>query len=74
MARAGGGVDGDRLADIQRSHILEVLQRERGNKARAARHLGVNRRSLYRLMEKYNIQMAEPGHGARHDSGLPAGQ
>ena len=67
-------VDGDHLAEIQRAHILEVLQRERGNKARAARALGVNRRSLYRLLEKYHIQMAEPGHGARRDSGLPTGQ
>jgi DNA-binding NtrC family response regulator len=47
--------DGDRLSDIQRNHILEILQRERGNKARAARALGINRRSLYRLLEKYEI-------------------
>jgi transcriptional regulator with PAS, ATPase and Fis domain len=44
------------LADIERAHVLEVLKRERGNKARAARSLGVNRRSLYRLIEKYNLQ------------------
>jgi DNA-binding NtrC family response regulator len=44
------------LAAIQRAHVVEVLARERGNKAKAARALGVNRRSLYRLLEKYNIQ------------------
>lgn len=45
------------LAKVQRAHILEVLKRERGNKARTARALGVNRRSLYRLIEKFQIAM-----------------
>jgi DNA-binding NtrC family response regulator len=52
-------VEGDHLADIQRAHIIEVLARERGNKARAARVLGVNRRSLYRLLDKYQIELPE---------------
>jgi DNA-binding NtrC family response regulator len=47
--------DGIQLADVQRAHVLEILQREQGNKARAARSLGINRRSLYRLLEKYGI-------------------
>jgi len=46
---------GDDLASIQRSHIIEVLSREGGNKARTARALGINRRSLYRLLEKHSI-------------------
>jgi transcriptional regulator with PAS, ATPase and Fis domain len=49
--------NGEFLADIQRAHILDVLQRERGNKARTARALGLNRRSLYRLLEKYAIDL-----------------
>ena len=58
--------DGVFLADVQRTHILEVLKRERGNKARTARALGVNRRSLYRLLEKYGIEL--PADGA---AGVP---
>ena len=55
--RRGGSsiADTDQLTEVQRSHVLEILQRERGNKARAARALGINRRSLYRLLEKYGI-------------------
>jgi transcriptional regulator of acetoin/glycerol metabolism len=49
----------DNLADIQRSHVQEVLTRERGNKARTAKALGISRRSLYRLLEKYGIESAE---------------
>ncbi len=46
----------DALCEIQKAHVVGVLERERGNKARAARALGINRRSLYRLLDKYNIR------------------
>jgi DNA-binding NtrC family response regulator len=49
----------DNLAAVERAHVVDVLRRERGNKARAARTLGVNRRSLYRLVEKYSIKPDE---------------
>ncbi|HVA48410.1 MAG TPA: sigma-54 dependent transcriptional regulator [Pirellulales bacterium] len=45
----------DKLEEIERTHVVDVLEREKGNKARAARALGINRRSLYRLLEKYGI-------------------
>ncbi len=47
------------LATIERAHIVEVLQREKGNKSRAAGSLGINRRSLYRLIEKFGITADE---------------
>lgn len=47
--------DGDKLEEIERAHVVEVLLREKGNKARTARALGINRRSLYRLLEKYGV-------------------
>ena len=46
------------LADLERNRVLEVLELERGNKARAAKTLGLSRRSLYRLLEKYGIECA----------------
>jgi DNA-binding NtrC family response regulator len=49
----------DDLASIQRSKVVEVLRREHGNKSKAARALGVDRRKLYRLLEKYLITDAE---------------
>ena len=49
----------DDLAAIQRSKVVEVLRREAGNKSRAARALGIDRRKLYRLVEKYAIGDAE---------------
>ena len=43
------------LESIKRQHILQVYDEERHNKVRTARSLGVSRRSLYRLLEKYDI-------------------
>ena len=49
----------DDLAVIEREKVIEVLRRESGNKTRAARSLGIERRKIYRLIEKYNINDAE---------------
>jgi DNA-binding NtrC family response regulator len=49
----------DDLAAIQRSKVVEVLRRESGNKSKAARALGIDRRKLYRLLEKFSIADAE---------------
>lgn len=49
----------DDLGKIQRCKVVEVLRRESGNKSRSARALGVDRRKLYRLLEKYSITDTE---------------
>ena len=40
------------LEMLSHLHIAEVLNRNQGNKAKAARELGIARRSLYRILEK----------------------
>jgi DNA-binding NtrC family response regulator len=57
--RPGLTLDSDNLATLERRKVVDVLKRERGNKARAARAMGIDRRKLYRLLEKYAIQDAE---------------
>ena len=49
------------LATVNRSLVVEAMKQERGNKSRAAGKLGITRRSLYRLLEKYNIAPGEYG-------------
>lgn len=44
---------GDRLDDIAKAHVMEVLRKHNGNKAQAARTLGIHRRKLYRLLERF---------------------
>jgi transcriptional regulator with GAF, ATPase, and Fis domain len=45
----------DDLTSLQRAKIIEVMTEENGNKARAARRLGISRRSLYRALERFEI-------------------
>jgi DNA-binding NtrC family response regulator len=44
------------LREVERCHAMQVLRREKGNKVRAARVLGISRRALYRLIEKYHLE------------------
>lgn len=48
------------LEDLERAHIIDVLKQQKGNKARAARVLGIHRRKLYRLIDRYHIDPDAP--------------
>jgi DNA-binding NtrC family response regulator len=41
------------LDEIERRHILRVLEAVQGNKSRAAQVLGLDRKTLYRRLERY---------------------
>ncbi len=48
--------DPNHLSEVERRHVRNILQQEKGNKVHAARILGISRRSLYRLIEKYHLE------------------
>ncbi|MFY8201455.1 MAG: helix-turn-helix domain-containing protein, partial [Pirellula staleyi] len=53
LTHVAGIGDAIPMESISKMHITEVLRRNHGNKAKAARELGIARRSLYRMLEKF---------------------
>jgi two-component system response regulator HydG len=47
------------LDEVVRRHVLQVLKSAGGNKAEAARLLGVPRRTLYRMLERFGAVVSE---------------
>ncbi len=48
------------LDELTRRHLVRVLAATGGNKKRAAEILGVDRRTLYRMLERYAMSPADP--------------
>ena len=48
------------LVDVERDHIVRTLDQVRGNKAVAARLLGVSRRAFYRQLERHGLHQRIP--------------
>jgi DNA-binding NtrC family response regulator len=48
------------LSALERRAVRMALQQNKGNKVHAAEALGVTRRTLYRLIEKYGLEQAQP--------------
>jgi two-component system, NtrC family, response regulator HydG len=61
---AGGVSRGDGspapLVEVEREHIIRTLQQVRGNKAVAARLLGISRRAFYRQLERHGLHQRIP--------------
>ena len=45
------------LESAQKERIEKVLRETGGNKAAAAKRLGVSRRSMYRYLERFNLKV-----------------
>jgi two-component system response regulator HydG len=44
------------MDEVERRHVLRVLDALQWNKAEAARVLGINRATLYRKLQRYGLE------------------
>ena len=55
VPRAAEGLAGKTLAEVERQLIADTLEQSGGNKAQAARQLGVARGTLYHLLRRHGL-------------------
>ena len=58
------------LSEVEREHIVRTLQQVRGNKAVAARLLGISRRAFYRQLERHGLHQRVPMRRDEADQGV----
>lgn len=49
------------LDEVEKRHLSRVLKETRGNKVKAAKILGIDRRTLYRMAERFGLDFGEEG-------------
>jgi DNA-binding NtrC family response regulator len=49
------------LEEVEKQHLIQVLRETGGNKARAAKILGIDRRTLYRMAERFGVALGDEG-------------
>src|SRR4051794_1387495 len=54
-------VDLPPLDEIERRYLLHVIEQVGGNRTRAAEVLGIDRRTLYRMAERFGIELTNAG-------------
>jgi DNA-binding protein Fis len=47
------------LDELERRYLIHVLETVSGNRTRAAEVLRIDRRTLYRMAERFNIKLDE---------------
>jgi transcriptional regulator of acetoin/glycerol metabolism len=47
------------LEEIERRYLVHVLDAVRGNRTRAAEVMGIDRRTLYRMAERFGIDLKD---------------
>jgi DNA-binding NtrC family response regulator len=52
-----GPVEGKTIEDVEKNHIVNVLEETKGNITKAAKILGIQRMTLYNKLKKYNYDV-----------------
>ena len=62
-AKAVSASEGDEvcltLEEVEKRHLIRVLKEMKGNKVKAAKILGIDRRTLYRMAERFGLDLGD---------------
>jgi len=47
------------LEEVEKRHLVRVLKETKGNKVKAAKVLGIDRRTLYRMAERFGLDLGD---------------
>lgn len=47
------------LEEVEKRHLVRVLKETKGNKVKAAKILGIDRRTLYRMAERFGLDLGD---------------
>jgi len=71
-AKSPGGHEGDEvcltLEEVEKRHLVRVLKETKGNKVKAAKILGIDRRTLYRMAERFGLDLGDEPDGIEKEA------
>lgn len=57
------------LEEVEKRHLVRVLKETKGNKVKAAKILGIDRRTLYRMAERFGLDLGPEAEGSEKEAG-----
>ncbi|ALA57595.1 sigma-54-dependent transcriptional regulator [Nitrospira moscoviensis] len=55
------------LEEVEKRHLIRVLRETKGNKVKAAKILGIDRRTLYRMAERFGLDLGDDAEGTEKE-------